>query len=149
MLGKTRQFVIGAAEKHFHVPLSTEFATIALNETAGKFAPPRCTVIRDSSTPLATYGSFENHSVVARQTVARRSLTQDCLVAPCRWVVDFSDALVFGGIDSVDYTFEVVEGFPTAGLHSHYDSDTLGFRSIQLLSFCSRCLWCWCRSGAT
>ena len=57
-----------------------------------------------------------DRSFVPRETVARRSLTQQCEQAPCRWEVDFSAALAFGGIDSVDFSLEVADGFPTAAL---------------------------------
>jgi hypothetical protein len=117
------QFIIGAAEKHSQYPLSEKFLTVTLNETAGNFfAAPRCAVIRDSSTPKATYGTFINQSFAPRETVARRSLTQECEAAPCRWAVDFSEMLAFGGgIDSVEFSFEVAEGFPTAALRPRDD----------------------------
>ena len=123
--------MIGAVEKHLHEPLSSEFATVTLNETAGNFAAPRCAVIRDSSTPLATYGSFVNRSFVPRETVARKSLTQNCQTVPCRWVVDFTGALVFGVIDSVEYSFEVTEGFPTSGPNAQYCIALVGCFELQ------------------
>jgi hypothetical protein len=100
-------------------------------------------VIRDSSTPLATYGSFINRSFMPRETVARRSLTQDCQAVPCRWVVDFAGALAFGVIDSVEYSFEVAEGFPTAGPNAHCID--LGCSVLFSVLFSCLGLCCHCR----
>ena len=88
------QFVIGGAGAHGHKGNSVaEFVTVTLNESAGAFAVPRSTVIRDSATPRATYGKFLNKSFHSRQTVAQRSLAQVCSAAPCRWELDFSTSL--------------------------------------------------------
>jgi len=108
------QFVIGNAQ-HGDAPADTVFATVTRNESAGAFGPPRGgSVIRDSATPLATYGEFLNHSFVARETTATKALTQR---GATRWELDFSDALAFAtGIARVQFGFEVVEGggFPVA-----------------------------------
>jgi hypothetical protein len=118
------QFIIGVVEEHSQgTPLPTKFLTVTLNESAGAFADPRSTVIRDSSTPRATYGAFVNQSFHPRHTIAQQSLMQTCATAPCRWEIDFSDHLVFGRIESVDYTFEVAVGFPTVAVRPR-DTET-------------------------
>lgn len=102
------QFVVGDA------PAGPEtWRAVWRNETAGAFAPCSSTHIEANAFPAATYGPYVGQGFAPVGTRATRSLRQ---ANATRWVVDFGGALVFDSIDSVQYSFELEEGFAVAAV---------------------------------
>ena len=109
--------MIGAATDQPGVPhahSAGRFLPITVNESAGAFAAPRSTVIESNAFPAQTYGNYTGQRFRSMSTAATVAVALDG--GSARHVVDFSEHLVFGSIDTVDYTLEAATGFPQAAL---------------------------------
>ena len=90
------------------------FLPITVNQSAGAFAAPRSTVVESNAFPVQTYGNYTGQRFRSMSTAATVAVALDG--GSARHVVDFSEHLVFGSIDTVDYTLEAATGFPQAAL---------------------------------